>query len=150
MVGNNGFLCKKGKKGKTVAFQTFEIPQHFLKVFRLFWQTLETLLDFSHGSNIYFPKQNHYIILCFHNIFWPFLAGLFDIIKKFQWFRRTITIEWNGWRQSLERWFLGQGTIGNDGFRWLSAIGPTMEWFGTIEQVYPQPTQKVHGSSWGT
>ena len=57
-------------------------------------------------------------------------------------FRGTITIEWNGCRQSLEmmvfRWFLGQATIGNDGFRWLSTIGPTMEWLvGTIVQVYP-------------
>ena len=51
-----------------------------------------------------------------------------------------VTIEWNGWRQPLEtmvfRWFLGQATIGNDGVRWLSTIGPTMEWLGTIEQVY--------------
>ena len=54
-------------------------------------------------------------------------------------FRGTITIEWNGCRQSLEmmvfRWFLGQATIGNDGFRWLSTIGPTMEWLGTIVEV---------------
>ena len=55
-------------------------------------------------------------------------------------FRGTITIEWNVCRQSLEimvfRWFLGQATIGNDGVRWLSTIGPRMEWSGTIEQVY--------------
>ena len=55
-------------------------------------------------------------------------------------FRGTITIEWNGCRQSLEmmvfRWFLGQATIGNDGFRWLSTIGRTMEWLGTIVEVY--------------
>ena len=60
-------------------------------------------------------------------------------------FRGTITIEWNGCRQSLEmmvfRWFLGQATIGNDGFRWLSTIGPTMEWLGTIVEVYPYSTQ---------
>ena len=59
-------------------------------------------------------------------------------------FRGTITIEWNGWRQPWEtmvfRWFLGQATIGNDGFRWLSTIGPMMEWLGTIVhlQVYPE------------
>ena len=45
----------------------------------------------------------------------------------------------NGWRQPLEtmvfRWFLGHATIGNDGFRCLSTIGPTMEWLSTIEQV---------------
>ena len=54
-------------------------------------------------------------------------------------FRGTITIEWNGWRQPLEtmvfRWFLGEATIGNDGFQWFSTIGPTMEWLGTIVQV---------------
>ncbi len=59
-------------------------------------------------------------------------------------FRGTITIKWNGWRQPWEtmvfRWFLGQATIGNDGFRWLSTIGPMMEWLGTIVhlQVYPE------------
>ena len=55
-------------------------------------------------------------------------------------FRGTITIEWNGCRQSLEmmvfRWFLGLATIGNDGFRWLFTIGTTMEWLGTIVEVY--------------
>ena len=34
------------------------------------------------------------------------------------------------------RWFLGQATIGNDGFRWLFTIGPTMEWLSTIVQVH--------------
>ena len=27
-------------------------------------------------------------------------------------------------------------TIGNDGFRWLCTIGPTMEWLCTIVEVY--------------
>ena len=30
---------------------------------------------------------------------------------------------------------LGQATIGNDGFRWLATIGPTMEWLHTIVEV---------------
>ena len=37
----------------------------------------------------------------------------------------------NHWK----RWFLGEATIGNDGFQWLSTIGPIMEWLGTIVQV---------------
>ena len=34
------------------------------------------------------------------------------------------------------RWFWGLTTIGNDGFQWLSTIGPTMEWLPTIVEVY--------------
>ena len=34
------------------------------------------------------------------------------------------------------RWFWGKTTIGNDGFRWLRTIGPTMEWLCTIVEVY--------------
>ena len=34
------------------------------------------------------------------------------------------------------RWFSGKTTIGNDGFRWLCTIGPTMEWLCTIVEVY--------------
>ena len=56
-------------------------------------------------------------------------------------FKGTITIEWNGWGQPLGsmvfRWFWGKATIGNDGFRWLCTIGPTMEWLCTIVEVYP-------------
>ena len=55
-------------------------------------------------------------------------------------FKVTITIEWNGWGQPLGsmvfRWFWGKTTIGNDGFRWLCTIGPTMEWLCTIVEVY--------------
>ena len=36
------------------------------------------------------------------------------------------------------RWFWGMTTIGNDGFRWLRTIGPTMEWLCTIVEVYPK------------
>ena len=54
-------------------------------------------------------------------------------------FKVTITIEWNGWGQPLGsmvfRWFWGKTTIGNDGFRWLCTIGPTMEWLCTIVEV---------------
>ena len=54
-------------------------------------------------------------------------------------FKGTITIEWNGLGQPLDsmgfQWFLGQATIGFDGFRWLSTIGPTMEWLHTIVEV---------------
>ena len=59
-------------------------------------------------------------------------------------FYGTITIEWNGLGQPLRsmvfRWFWA--TIGNDGFRWFSTIGPTMEWLPTIVEVYT--AQYVH------
>ena len=55
-------------------------------------------------------------------------------------FKGTITIEWNGLGQPLGsmvfQWFWGQATIGFNGFRWLSAIDPTMEWLHTIVEVY--------------
>ena len=55
-------------------------------------------------------------------------------------FKSTITIEWNGLGQPLGsmvfQWFWGQATIGFDGLRWLSTIGPTMEWLHTIVEVY--------------
>ena len=55
-------------------------------------------------------------------------------------FKGTITIEWNGLGQPLGsmvfQWFWGQATIGFDGLRWLSTIGPTMEWLHTIVEVY--------------
>ena len=55
-------------------------------------------------------------------------------------FKGTITIEWNGLGQPLGsmvfRWFWGHATIGFDGLRWLSTIGPTMEWLHTIVEVY--------------
>ena len=54
-------------------------------------------------------------------------------------FKGTITIEWNGLGQPLGsmvfRWFWGHKTIGSDGLRWLSTIGPTMEWLHTIVEV---------------
>ena len=54
-------------------------------------------------------------------------------------FKGTITIEWNGLGQPLGsmvfRWFWGQATIGFDGLRWLSTIGPTVEWLHTIVEV---------------
>ena len=54
-------------------------------------------------------------------------------------FYGTITIEWNGLGQPLRSMvfqeFWGLTTIGNDGFRWLSTIGPTMEWLPTIVKV---------------
>ena len=54
-------------------------------------------------------------------------------------FKVTITIEWNGLGQPLGsmvfRWFWGKTTIGNDGFRWLCTIGPTMEWLCTIVEL---------------
>ena len=43
----------------------------------------------------------------------------------------NVMIGSNDW----ERWFLGQTTIGNDAFRLLSTIGPTLEWLSTIVQV---------------
>ena len=66
-------------------------------------------------------------------------------------FRGTITNEWNGRRQPLEtmvfQWFLGQATIGNDGFRWLFTIGPTMEWLSTIVQVHDHVSSGNDSSS---
>ena len=46
-----------------------------------------------------------------------------------EWLRATIGI--NGFPMA---W--GKPTIGNDGFRWLCTIGPTMEWLCTIVEVY--------------
>ena len=52
-----------------------------------------------------------------------------------------IHIAWLGlfeisiWGSMVFRWFWGKTTIGNDGFRWLCTIGPTMEWIGTIVEV---------------
>ena len=55
-------------------------------------------------------------------------------------FYGTITIEWNGLGQPLRsmvfRWFWGLATIGNDGFRWFSTIGPSMEWLPAIVEAY--------------
>ena len=41
------------------------------------------------------------------------------------------------------RWFWGLATIGNDGFRWFSTIGPRMEWLPTIVEVYSPPNLQV-------
>ena len=55
-------------------------------------------------------------------------------------FKGTNTIEWNVLGQPLGSmvfwWFCGQATIGFDGLRWLSTIGPTIEWLHTIVEVY--------------
>ena len=65
-------------------------------------------------------------------------------------FYGTITIEWNGLGQPLRsmvfRWFWGLATIGNDGFRWFSTIGPTMEWLPTIVEVYYTNMQLAQSS----
>ena len=63
-------------------------------------------------------------------VWWTF-STLFCYHRKLSMvFKVTITIEWNGWGQPLGsmvfRWFWGKTTIGNDGFRWLCTIGPTM------------------------
>ena len=62
-------------------------------------------------------------------------------------FKGIITIEWNGLGQPLGsmvfRWFLCQATIGFNGFRWSSAIDPTMEWLHTIVEVYLGPIKIV-------
>merc|ERR1719341_2015563 len=45
------------------------------------------------------------------------------------------------------RWFWGHATIGFDGLRWLSTIGPTMEWLHTIVDVYSLPYKAEHMTS---
>ena len=75
-------------------------------------------------------------------------------------FYGTITIEWNGLGQPLRsmvfRWFWGLATIGNDGLRWFSTIGPTMEWLPTLVEVYLSrklllvDPQYTCGSLWDT
>ena len=42
---------------------------------------------------------------------------------------------------------MGQATIGNDGFRWLFTIGPTMEWLSTIVQVHDHVSSGNDSSS---
>ena len=70
---------------------------------------------------------------------WTFRTTFCYHCKVSMVFKGTITIEWNGLGQPLDsmvfRWFMGQATIGFNGFRWLSTIGPTMEWFYTIVEV---------------
>ena len=57
-------------------------------------------------------------------------------LKTLMIFCGTITIEWDGYRQPLVsmvfRLFWGQAPIGFNGLRWLSTIGPAMEWLLTI------------------
>ena len=70
---------------------------------------------------------------------WTF-STLFCYHRKLSMvFKVTITIEWKSWGQPLGsmvfRWFWRKTTIGNDGFRWLCTIGPTMEWLCTIVEV---------------
>ena len=78
---------------------------------------------------------------------WTF-STLFCYHRKLSMvFKVTITIEWNGWGQPLGsmvfRWFWGKTTIGNDGFRWLCTIGPTMEWLCTIVEVYDEGSSSL-------
>ena len=60
----------------------------------------------------------------------------FAAIAKFQWFSKSPS-PLNGmvWGNHWVQWFWGQATIGFDGCRWLSTIGPTMEWLHTIVEV---------------
>ena len=60
------------------------------------------------------------------------LNQFFATIENLQWFSEALlplngiseaTIDNDGFSMVL-----GQLTIGNDGFRWLTTIGPTMEW----------------------
>ena len=71
---------------------------------------------------------------------WTFKTTICYHCKVSMVFKGTITIEWNGLGQPLGsmvfQWFWGQATIGFDGLRWLSTIGPTMEWLHTIVEVY--------------
>ena len=70
---------------------------------------------------------------------WTFRTTICYHCKVSMVFKGTITIEWNGLGQPLGsmvfQWFWSQATIGFDGFRWLSTIGPTMEWLHTIVEV---------------
>ena len=71
--------------------------------------------------------------------FWTFKNTICYHCKVSMVFKGTITIEWNGLGQPLGsmvfQWFWGHATIGFDGLRWLSTIGPTMEWLHTIVEV---------------
>ena len=70
---------------------------------------------------------------------WTFKTTICYHCKVSMVFEGTITIEWNGLGQPLGsmvfQWFWGQATIGFDGLRWLSTIGPAMEWLHTIVEV---------------
>ena len=74
------------------------------------------------------------------HLVWTFWTTFCYQCKVSMVFKGTITIEWNGLGQPLGsmvfQWFWGQATIGFDGLRWLSTIGPTMEWLHTIVEVY--------------
>ena len=69
-------------------------------------------------------------------------------------FKVTITIDWNGWRQPLGsmvfRWFWSKTTIGNNGFQWLCTIGLGMEWLCTIVKVYSSPISCTSRNWFGT
>ena len=62
-------------------------------------------------------------------------------------FNKIITIEWDGLGQPLVSmvfwWFWGLTTIGNNGFQWLSTIGPTIEWLATIVDILSSPVIKA-------
>ena len=68
------------------------------------------------------------------------LAPHFATIAKFQWFLKAPSplngmVRVKPLDSMVFRWFWCQATIGFDGFRWLSAIGPRMEWLHTIVEV---------------
>ena len=61
-------------------------------------------------------------------------------IAIFRWFSKQPSplngmVGGNHWDQWFSDGFWGKATIGNDGFRWLCTIGPTMEWLCTIIEV---------------
>ena len=68
------------------------------------------------------------------------LAPHFATIAKFQWFSEAPSplngmVRVKPLGSMVFRWFWCQATIGFNGFRWLSAIDPTMEWLHTIVEV---------------
>ena len=62
----------------------------------------------------------------------PGLKPVFATIEKFRWFSGVPSplngmVGGNHWKRWISDDVLGQATIGNDGFQWLSTICPTME-----------------------
>ena len=114
-------------------------PQKKPKIARKLWHIL-----FCYHCAYYFRIREHKMLhfTIPHHVSLPILklqgvsCSLSTLFCYHCWiamvFKGTITIEWNGWGQPLGsmvfRWFWGKVTIGNDGFRWLCTIGPTMEW----------------------
>ena len=83
---------------------------------------------------------------------WNFKTTIWYHCKVSVVLKSTITIEWNGLGQPLGsmvfQWFWGQATIGFDGLRWLSTIGPTMEWLHTIVEVYSLKKNQEYIITW--